>query len=407
MVDELLRYVEEQLARGFSSQAIKDTLVRQGYSPALVDGVIESVNVRKNAASAPVVMGVSHEKSAFPKILIAIIFIGVVIAGVVLVPDLLKSKEPLLDVSATPDKLGYSPGDDLGFDLEITNMGSAERFDVTLIYRVLDANDNTVISKEETIAISTTASHHRALPLLANLNPGSYTLKVFANYAGKVATTSFSFDVTEKAKAPVESCSDGLKNQDEVGVDCGGKCGGYWYDGSCHSAPKTTTTETNTSTVKKATCTDDIKNQDETNVDCGGVCGGYWYDGSCHSSPKSGSSTPPVVKEKTPAQLIMEAQGVAKTDPAKAREICSAIQDARAKDQCFKRIAPIINDASYCEFINDVNERDTCYYPFFMQGDYTVCEKLTGEDSRKACEQLREISIISAQMNQNNTEASG
>ncbi|MCB0647475.1 MAG: hypothetical protein KDC49_12490 [Saprospiraceae bacterium] len=45
------------------------------------------------------------------------------------------------------------------------------------------------------------------------------------------------------------SCSDGIKNGDEVEVDCGGTC-----------APC-------------ATCTDGLKNGLETEVDCGGTCG--------------------------------------------------------------------------------------------------------------------------------------
>ncbi|MBI2093328.1 MAG: hypothetical protein HYT88_01195, partial [Candidatus Omnitrophica bacterium] len=41
------------------------------------------------------------------------------------------------------------------------------------------------------------------------------------------------------------------------------------------------------------TCSDGIQNQDETNIDCGGVCtatnGAYWYDNSCHvNAPSSG-----------------------------------------------------------------------------------------------------------------------
>ena len=36
----------------------------------------------------------------------------------------------------------------------------------------------------------------------------------------------------------------------------------------------------------EATCEDNILNQDETNIDCGGVCGGYWYDGQCNEEPK-------------------------------------------------------------------------------------------------------------------------
>lgn len=46
------------------------------------------------------------------------------------------------------------------------------------------------------------------------------------------------------------TCSDGVKNQDETGIDCGGVC---------------------TACVVE-TCSDGIQNQDETGVDCGGVC---------------------------------------------------------------------------------------------------------------------------------------
>ncbi|MBD3636807.1 MAG: hypothetical protein HUJ25_05640 [Crocinitomicaceae bacterium] len=45
-----------------------------------------------------------------------------------------------------------------------------------------------------------------------------------------------------------ESCTDGVKNQDETGIDCGGVCP------ACE------------------TCSDGIQNQNETGVDCGGVC---------------------------------------------------------------------------------------------------------------------------------------
>jgi hypothetical protein len=53
-----------------------------------------------------------------------------------------------------------------------------------------------------------------------------------------------------------ESCFDGIQNQGEAGVDCGGPC-----PDACPIA----------------TCTDGVQNQDETGVDCGGV--------SCDSCP--------------------------------------------------------------------------------------------------------------------------
>jgi len=56
---------------------------------------------------------------------------------------------------------------------------------------------------------------------------------------------------TEEPEAPAETCIDGIKNQDEEDVDCGGVCP------IC--APK-------------ETCSDGLKNQNEEGVDCGGVC---------------------------------------------------------------------------------------------------------------------------------------
>jgi len=49
---------------------------------------------------------------------------------------------------------------------------------------------------------------------------------------------------------PTATCTDGIQNQNETGVDCGGTC----------------------DPCIVANCTDGIQNQDETGVDCGGSC---------------------------------------------------------------------------------------------------------------------------------------
>lgn len=54
---------------------------------------------------------------------------------------------------------------------------------------------------------------------------------------------------TCKKKADTASCSDGIQNQNETGIDCGGEC------------------------TPCITCNDGIQNQGETDIDCGGPCG--------------------------------------------------------------------------------------------------------------------------------------
>jgi len=84
----------------------------------------------------------------------------------------------------------------------------------------------------------------------------------------------------------IETCTDGIKNQDEMGIDCGGVCaacpGPTCYDGiknqneagvdcggPCYTACST------------ATCSDNIKNQGEEGVDCGGPCSACTVRATC------------------------------------------------------------------------------------------------------------------------------
>ena len=73
-------------------------------------------------------------------------------------------------------------------------------------------------------------------------------------------------DVLERhlaaVSAPTSSCTDGVRNGAETGVDCGGSCA------AC--APV-------------ASCTDGVRNGAETGVDCGGSCAACTTGGTCQS----------------------------------------------------------------------------------------------------------------------------
>lgn len=73
------------------------------------------------------------------------------------------------------------------------------------------------------------------------------------------------------------SCSDGLKNQDETDIDCGGtKCNPCGVGQDCLAASDCSSGICQGGTCQAApTCNDNMKNQGETDVDCGG--------GSCPS----------------------------------------------------------------------------------------------------------------------------
>ena len=69
---------------------------------------------------------------------------------------------------------------------------------------------------------------------------------------------------------PTPTCSDGIQNGDETGIDCGGSCS------ACEPAP---------------TCTDGIQNGDETGVDCGGSCSACEPASTCSDGIQNGDET--------------------------------------------------------------------------------------------------------------------
>merc|ERR1719197_2333462 len=75
---------------------------------------------------------------------------------------------------------------------------------------------------------------------------------------------------------PAPTCSDGIKNQAETDIDCGGPCAtkcaltkGCSVNGDCVSGAECSDSNV---CVPEPTCSDGIKNQAETDIDCGGPC---------------------------------------------------------------------------------------------------------------------------------------
>ena len=129
---------------------------------------------------------------------------------------------------------------------------------------------------------------------------GPHTYYATATSSGGTATSSIgSFTVT--AAAP--TCSDGIMNQDETGIDCGGtcadppvskKCGldiGCQDDNDCQSGYCDPILYTCQNPPAGDHCINGAKDDDETGIDCGGSCPndcpngeGCLVNGDCQSN---------------------------------------------------------------------------------------------------------------------------
>lgn len=120
-------------------------------------------------------------------------------------PDLPVSEQPnLFDVqlgtSSTNLVTRIAPGEQLPIAVKLTNFGSQQRVDVTINYRVLDANNKAVLTGSETVAVETTASFIKLMQIPHDFSSGQYTVETSIAYPGQKvpATSSYQFSVERK-----------------------------------------------------------------------------------------------------------------------------------------------------------------------------------------------------------------
>lgn len=76
------------------------------------------------------------------------------------------------------------------------------------------------------------------------------------------------------------SCSDEVRNGEEMGIDCGGGCDGC-PDGTMCGAHSDCVSNSCDGTCQEASCEDGRQNPNESDLDCGGSCGGCSAGGDC------------------------------------------------------------------------------------------------------------------------------
>ncbi len=405
----LIDYVKSLMQKGYSVSTIREQLLKNGYSNKEIDEAISS-------SYKPTIR---HEIYLSHSTILVIVFIIVSLIGIAsfFYYSPAKKTTKLLDLNLEPISTIVESGENVVFLKELSNLGSSQRYDVIIKQEIIDQKTNRVVTQKiETRAIETFGSTQTRILVPKDTKPGDYILRAIVEYDSQRAVATLPIKIVAFAKK--ETCFDGIKNQNEEGIDCGGLCK------QCEEQ----ITECNDNDP----CTNDaIENDICVNnpiVPCCGnnVCEENEQDSCAADCKKVTQPSFGLISTET----LDEIKELAKVDPSKAlqqcnqievpdlkdtcisnigevqnnKDYCSEIINARIKDFCYSNIAKSVNDNSLCEEISTEGRKDSCYMTFVLDNkDYSVCDKITNKQLRQSCESLKQLNELNEQASEETT----
>jgi hypothetical protein len=380
----LVGYIEDSIAKGYNEQSI-ESMLRQYYKPRDIRLAMDAVQGKEVRH----VIDVSNK--AFLLVFLGILALGAVGALLYLSQG---SPKQLLDYRIDVDISEVSPGEQLHFTNSFINMGAERKYDIILEYKLTNVKTGTVLeSMGETIGVSTTLENRRTMDVPKDAAPGRYRIEGIARYGKDIATSYANIQVVKPGIAP--SCSDGIRNQGESDVDCGGPCEDC-ESGDCRDNIRNRDEEgVDCGGVcppcERQSCSDRIRNQNEEGIDCGGVCP------SCKTDDVSPDNE----------EILSKVEGMGARDEAESVRLCDQIDSGKIKDDCYLLISETFNHSKYCSFLVSKSATNICYSNFVQRGDYTICEKIEDIWIRRSCESLKQIEEVLRQQNVSMPSAPG
>lgn len=395
----LIDYVRSLMQKGYDASAIRNVMLRNGYTNREIDDAISS-------SYNPTIRHEIHlsHTTIFVVVLVVASLIGIA-SFFYYNPS--KSATKLLDLNLEPVATTVEPGQDVIFLKELSNLGSSKRYDVVIKQEIIDQKTNQVITQKiETRAIETFGSTQTRIQIPKDSKTGNYILRTIVEYDDKKAVATLPVKVVAFAKK--ESCFDGIKNQNEESVDCGGACK------PCESEA----IECN----DKNPCTNDVIEDGAcVNKPIAPCCGNNVCEENEETNCPADCKKPGQVPTPISTERLDDIKELARVDPNKALQQCSSMEvpdlkdecignigeaqrnknycvqiiNARIKDSCYSTIAKSINDNSLCEEISKNSTKDSCYMTFVLDNkDYTVCGRITNEQLRQSCESLKQLNEL-------------
>lgn len=414
----LVDYVRSLLQKGYGASAIRNILLKYNYTNEEISDAI-------NSAYKPTIR---HEIHLSHATIFVILFIFISMLGISLFFYFigLEAKTQLLDLNLEPITTTVEPGKSIAFLKELSNLGSSKRYDVVIKQEIIDPKTNRVVAQKiETRAIETFGSTQTKILVPENTKAGDYMLRATIEYDGKKAVATLPIKIAAPAKTEkTETCFDGIKNQNEESIDCGGICmpcekqalecndgnactKDVIEDGACVNKPITPCCGNNICEEQEV-CASDCKKTEDTSLTS---------TGSLEEIKELAKSSPSKALQQCGQIEIPDLKGTCIYNIGvvqRNKNYCMQISNSRIRDLCYSDIAKSINDNSLCGSISTDGRKDSCYMAFVLDNkDYSVCGRITNRQLSQSCESLRQLNemngIAAAQnsTNEQQTQQSG
>jgi len=351
---DLVNYIKEQIKKGFDEETIRSYLSRYGYPSSQVNEAI-------NLIYRPEVKHIIHF-SPTTMISIIAVFIGLIVVAFVFL-NLLTPKIPdqLLDLNLEPVKTTSGVGGDITFLTEITNLGSAKRYDILIKYELINLKTNEVLTfKEETRGIETVGSKQTRIEIPSDAKPGNYILRAIATYNGRRAVATLPAKIEGELVIPEEPVEEEPKESEE---------------------PEEPEEPVEEETKDERTGTDALTTFETLET----------IEKIAPQNRKEAENLCKKLRLQTSRDLCFNKIAEVLGD----KNYCQRIIDERTRDVCLSNVAKIVDRSEICEEITKDSRKDSCYMNFVIdKKDYTVCDKVTNQYLSQSCESLKQLSKL-------------
>lgn len=364
---QLVDYIKTNKSKGYSEQTLKQFLISRGHSSSDIDNAISAAGGGFSAHKFIWIGG--------GLLLLIIIALGIFI----LIPG---ETESFL-ISVIPQESRVKFGDNIVYDILITNTGTRQFYDVRLSYEVLyagrsiDSGFQTINSETKKISFTT-----------PSIELGTYEIIVDLDFGEVISSRSTVF---VEPKCGDNICQEG----EECIADCG--IGGQEEP----ELPEI---------VEEIPIIEDVEEIPEEPTLCGNrqcdltedfitcpddcpapVCGDNVCDfGETRVSCAEDCEFSEDITKMTQFQMKKYIANVAEERGGKiASDECEKLSSIN-KDECLNQIAKTTNSHIYCNLIEGIEKRDDCYINYsYETKDFSVCNELIDEFKKQVCDSLQ------------------